>query len=144
LSISRELHSHFPLKYLELLIDPAGFNLAVRRQFIDQVWQQARQLSARRIGRDAGFARELAQKIVPKALLDLIRCDGQILARAHPRVHNVAESVLLECLDKTSQSPHAAILSEQTRDSVQQRVLCRLSTHHPADCLSQLIHESHS
>ena len=50
LSICRKSGSHFPLKHLEQLVDPAGFNLAVRRHFIDEVWQQARQLSARGIG----------------------------------------------------------------------------------------------
>ena len=32
-----KLRSHFPLKHLEQLVDPAGFNLAVRRHFIDEV-----------------------------------------------------------------------------------------------------------
>ena len=50
LSVCRQLGSHFPLKHLEQLVDPAGFNLAVRRHFINEVWQQARQLSARGIG----------------------------------------------------------------------------------------------
>jgi microcystin degradation protein MlrC len=39
--------------------------------------------------------------------------------------------------------PPAAILSEQTHDSLQERVLYRLPAHRPADCLSQLVHESH-
>lgn len=69
LSVYRKLRSPFPLKHLEQLVDPAGFNLAVRRHFIDEVGQQARQLSARGIGRDAGFARQLAQKITPQACL---------------------------------------------------------------------------
>ena len=42
LATCRKLPSHFPLKHLEQLIDPAGFNLAVRRRFIDHVGQQTR------------------------------------------------------------------------------------------------------
>ena len=33
-----KLRSHFLLKHLEQLVDPACFNLAVRRHFIDHVW----------------------------------------------------------------------------------------------------------
>jgi len=80
LSICWKLRSHFPLKHLEQLVDPAGFNLAVRRYFIDHVGQQARQLNARGIGRDSSFACQLAQKIASQALLDLIRRDGKIFA----------------------------------------------------------------
>ena len=42
LPICREVRSHFPLEHLEQLGNPAGFNLAVRRHFIDHVGQPAR------------------------------------------------------------------------------------------------------
>ena len=41
-SICRKLRSHFPLKHLEQLVNPTGFNPAVRRHFIEYVGQSVR------------------------------------------------------------------------------------------------------
>jgi len=58
-----ELRFHRPLKHLEQLVDPAGFNLAVRCQCIDQVGQPARSFLRKS---DAVF---LAPESVPHRLL---------------------------------------------------------------------------
>jgi hypothetical protein len=60
LSICRKLRCHFPLEHLEQLVNPAGFNLAVRRHFIDHVRQPARSVLRKS---DAVF---LAPESVPR------------------------------------------------------------------------------
>lgn len=98
----------------------SGWQLALRRHFIDHGREGVGELLRDYVGRNAELGREALQDIGTEHLLKLLSRDRQILSTADPRLDDVSQSSLVEELGQACQPTDTALTSQHVSDTVQQ------------------------
>ena len=71
---------------------------------IDSIGQFLRELGQELLARQSGLLLQFVERVRPKRLRELVRCQSPVLARADPGVHVLAIAALPELIEQTAQA----------------------------------------